>query len=361
MKISMLMILMILLTLTFILSAQNESKLLIEASNGQTNNNPLIRMRSYNGIELMWLHSDHPANSFVGYNAGFKNNINGGVSNTFIGSESGVNNTTGGDNTAVGYAALNKNIATAANSALGSYALLNTTAASFNTAVGYRAGANYNNGYNNVFVGANTDVDKNELFNVIAIGQGTVVTASSTARFGNSATISYGGYAGWTNISDGRFKKNVKANVPGLDFILLLKPVTYNLEVTALSRALNENQSETWDLSMKEALSEKEKVLQTGFIAQEVEAAAGKAGYDFSGIDRPKSQNDFYGLRYAEFVVPLVKAVQELNERLISENEILKNEIADLKTRFDNLSRENEINSARFSKPENMLTHNELQ
>ena len=43
----------------------------------------------------------------------------------------------------------------------------------------------------------------------------------------------------------------------------------------------------------------------------EVEAAAKKLGFDFSGVDAPKNENDMYGLRYAEFVVPLVKAVQE--------------------------------------------------
>jgi hypothetical protein len=60
---------------------------------------------------------------------------------------------------------------------------------------------------------------------------------------------------------------------------------------------------------------EKEKELQSGFIAQEVEAIANSIGYDFHGVDKPKNENDHYGLRYAEFVVPLVKAVQELDEK----------------------------------------------
>jgi hypothetical protein len=42
-----------------------------------------------------------------------------------------------------------------------------------------------------------------------------------------------------------------------------------------------------------------------------VEAAALKAGFNFSGVDKPKNDKDFYGLRYAEFVVPLVKGMQE--------------------------------------------------
>ena len=58
----------------------------------------------------------------------------------------------------------------------------------------------------------------------------------------------------------------------------------------------------------------------TGFIAQEVEKAALGLGFDFSGVEAPKNEKSFYGLRYAEFVVPLVKAVQELK----AENDALK-------------------------------------
>lgn len=54
----------------------------------------------------------------------------------------------------------------------------------------------------------------------------------------------------------------------------------------------------------------------TGFVAQEVEQAAKKLGYDFSGVDVPKSKDGMYGLRYAEFVVPLVKAIQEQQKQI---------------------------------------------
>ena len=46
-----------------------------------------------------------------------------------------------------------------------------------------------------------------------------------------------------------------------------------------------------------------------------------------------RNENDLYGLRYAEFVVPLVKSVQELsaeNEALKSQNEYLQNQIDNL-------------------------------
>jgi hypothetical protein len=82
-----------------------------------------------------------------------------------------------------------------------------------------------------------------------------------------------------------------------------------------------------------------ENIRFSGFIAQEVEAAAKEIGYNFSGVDAPKNEDDFYGLRYAEFVVPLVKAVQELaeqNENLIVQQESFKNEITDLKRQMAN-------------------------
>ena len=68
--------------------------------------------------------------------------------------------------------------------------------------------------------------------------------------------------------------------------------------------------------------------------------------YDFSGVDAPKNNKDLYGLRYAEFVVPLVKAVQELaatNDALQSQIANLQNQINQLK---GNTSTANSITSS---------------
>ena len=81
------------------------------------------------------------------------------------------------------------------------------------------------------------------------------------------------------------------------------------------------------DHTIEETGYEKENIVYSGFLAQEVEATAKHLGYDFSGVDKPKNDKDFYGLRYAEFVVPLVKAVQEMDDKvtsLESENAVLK-------------------------------------
>ena len=68
-------------------------------------------------------------------------------------------------------------------------------------------------------------------------------------------------------------------------------------------------------------------IVRTGFIAQEVEAAAQKVGFDFDGVSAPENETDLYVIRYAEFVVPLVKAMQEqqvIIEQLIKRIEVLE-------------------------------------
>ena len=86
--------------------------------------------------------------------------------------------------------------------------------------------------------------------------------------------------------------------------------MTYNFDLKAKENWLKENydfvNSKSW-----EGKYDIEKIKFTGFIAQDVEEAAKQVSFDFSGVDVPKSNNEYYSLRYSEFVVPLVKAVQE--------------------------------------------------
>ena len=146
-----------------------------------------------------------------------------------------------------------------------------------------------------------------EGYNSIAIGFGTTVTASNEVFIGNASTTSIGGTVNWTATSDGRFKTNVESNVPGLDFINRLTPVTYNFDTQKLNSF-----NHSGGLS-----KEKAGVRYSGFIAQDVHQAAQELGYDFSGVKVPENEDEeMYGLRYAEFVVPLVKATQELSQKL---------------------------------------------
>ena len=261
------------------------------------------------GAFTLYYNNGGSYNAALGYAAGELNTT--GSFNTAMGYAAMVSNNTGHDNTAFGYSAMRGNTYGAYNTALGDDALYRTTGSQFNTAVGYNAGWSYDLGYNNVIVGANCDGSFAGQYNMVAIGQGTICPDNSTARIGNSATWSIGGWAGWSNFSDGRYKKDIREDVKGLEFIMRLRPISYRLDVTGLSARLGENHGNEWDQQMKAAIADKEKMVFTGFVAQEVEKAADSLGFNFSGVDKPRTENGLYALRYADFVVPLVKAIQE--------------------------------------------------
>jgi hypothetical protein len=286
------------------------------------------------GDGAMAVNTGGNANTALGYQA-LTANTNGN-DNVGVGSGALFNNNVGLFNTAVGVSAMVLNTAGNYNVAVGSSALYNTTASWYNTAIGFNSGLNFDNGYNNVFVGANNDVNGAGYFNVVAIGQDVICTASSQARIGNEATNSIGGYANWTNFSDGRYKKNIQENVKGLDFIMRLRPITYNLDVSAIRSYLGKKAPK--DAGTAQSLIDRGATVFSGFSAQEVEKAAGAAGYDFSGVDKPKNAADFYGLRYGDFVVPLVKAVQEqqqlietLQKRLDEQDKLIAQLLKDKK------------------------------
>jgi len=276
------------------------------------------------------------ANTAIGYESLFNNTS--GEENTAVGYESLTNNTTGFWNTASGYQALFSNISGSSNIAIGYQALLSNTTGYFNTASGFRAledntTGTHNTGFGfqaltqnttgkyNTAVGFRAYTTNANYSNSSALGYFASITASNQVRLGRNTVTSIGGFVNWTNVSDARFKVEVKENVPGLDLILNLRPVTYHYDLDAIDDYLNVPDSlranNAKDLKVK---IEKESILQTGFIAQEVEEVAKEIGYDFSGVDAPKNEGDYYGLRYAEFVVPLVKSIQE-QQKMIEELE----------------------------------------
>jgi trimeric autotransporter adhesin len=247
--------------------------------------------------------------------AALYNNVNGNY-NTANGREALRDNSTD-LNTAVGYHASQTTSTGFQNTSLGANSLVNNTTGSYNTALGYNTGPNSSN-----------------LANTTCIGIDATATATDMVRIGNAFVNSIGGQVGWTTLSDGRFKENVREDVPGLAFITQLRPVSYQInresvnDFTGLNARKQEQPAENKSLA-SDNRTEPLSPTTTGFIAQEVETAAKNIGFDFSGVDAPKNENDMYGLRYAEFVVPLVKAVQELekqNIELLKRIEVLEKE-----------------------------------
>ncbi|MFK8061353.1 MAG: tail fiber domain-containing protein [Polaribacter sp.] len=256
-------------------------------------------------------------------------NFGSGNNNTAIGSQSlmgnGSSSFSSTANVAVGYRALFKNSIGINNTAIGFNAFRDNTVNNNNVGIGYSACLTCTNAINTTVIGANASADGT---NSTAIGYQASVTANNTIHLGNASITKISGQVSFTPFSDKRIKDNVKENVVGLDFIKRLRPVTYNLNVDKQNSIMGITET-----SSDKNKYESEKIRRTGFIAQEVEIAAKKVGYNFSGVSKPKNSKDLYGLSYAEFVVPLVKAAQEQSlviEDLLEKVKVLTKRIEEL-------------------------------
>ncbi len=217
--------------------------------------------------------------------------------NTAVGSQALFANTSGGDNTAVGYGALENNNTGGENSAFGSLARTGSSG-SFNTVIGFSAQS------------------ADGITDATAIGSNANVGTSNTIQLGDNNVTAVNSFGTFNTISDGRFKFNIREDVSGLNFILKLRPVTYQLDTRKIANSLvsgnrlasytNTNYNDLPSMNIR----------RTGFIAQEVEKAADETGFNFDAVKKPKNEQDHYSLSYEEFVVPLVKAVQE-QQRMI--------------------------------------------
>lgn len=276
-----------------------------------------------NGFFAMYNNTTGAANTATGRSALYFNTT--GSYNVAYGYSSLTRSTTGNYNTAVGFTSLAVDTAGSYNTAIGNYALASNSEGHYNTAVGNRALTSNGVGANNTAIGAGADVSGYSLSNATALGAGAIANASNKVRIGNSAVTVIEGQVPFTTPSDGRYKFNVKDDVPGLNFISQLRPVTYQFDVKrfeAQQTQVAANNNIQWA-----TYNEASMMRRTGFIAQEVEKAAVASGYNFSGLIKPKNSQEHYGLSYESFVVPLVKAMQELNNKVIE----LQNELNALK------------------------------
>ena len=227
--------------------------------------------------------------------------------NIAIGSQNLRNNTTGDDNVAIGNDVLRNNTTGQENIGIGQNTLVSNTTGFANTAIGVGSMIALTTGQGNTAVGFDTFQTGSDFFFSNAFGGGTVISASQQTRIG-FASASIGGPQAWSNTSDARFKENVKQNVKGLDFILGLEPVTYNMNF----KKIRKHQLGKVDSILSEERYQKlYEVRQIGFLAQDVEALADSLDFDFHGVDKPENPEGVYGIRYAEFVPSLVKAIQE--------------------------------------------------
>ncbi len=275
------------------------------------------------GFRALSLNTSGDGNTALGRFTLLNNTI--GLGNTAVGVGALIGNTIGSVNIATGSNALSKNTTGNFNSAYGALTLFNNTTGNFNAAFGDSALLTNITGNSNTALGNSANVSTSALSNATVIGNRAVVNASNKMQLGSSITT-LATTGGITIVSDGRFKDKVNAkDVPGLEFINNLKPVTYNFNYKNYDDFLRKeirksNPSDATDKNYQELLQQKSEVREIGFIAQEVNNLVKDKGYTFNGVYTPQNSNDNYALDYSRFVVPLVKAVQELsieNARLL--------------------------------------------
>ena len=309
---------------------------------------------------------------------GLRNNSNGNF-NVAIGDSALLTNYSGSYNIANGFNALKMNLNGNANNAFGKAALINNYTGTGNGGYGEEANPTTTNGWNNIGIGfhslgnidgsgnrilgnengydniafglvagdrignncnqsvfigpfTNVIVDDTNVSNSTAIGNGALVFQNNMMRLGNSAVTRIETQVGLTVVSDGRYKYNVKEEVKGLDFIKKLRPVVYQYDTEKMDKTWMGEEFDTMVKHNPQLLKDYQKASQirySGFIAQEVEMAAQTINYNFSGISKPEKSDGHYGLDYASFVVPIVKAVQEL----ANENAMLKKQIQELENK----------------------------
>ena len=252
-----------------------------------------------------------------------------GNNNVAVGVSALVNNLTGGNNVVVGYTAMSATTSSN-NVGLGYGAGLGTTSGGNNTFVGYNTGSTNSTGSNNTFLGYQANVSSGALSNATAIGNGATVNASNKIRLGNASVTLVETYGSFVTISDRRLKTNITNNNIGLDFIKAVRPVNYELK-------------------------SQKGIVYDGFVAQEIDSIMRKLNIKtFSGLSKPAdTEGGYYTVSYATFVVPLVNAVKELDEKsekLKVNTETLINENARLKAELERIKSENAALKASIDK-----------
>jgi hypothetical protein len=275
-------------------------------------------------------------NTFVGSQAGYTVNASG---NTFVGYQSGYYATTpttnvgfgyqalvgvssaaltGNNNVAAGYQALKAVTSGQQNTGLGAGVLGSVSTAEGQTALGYRAGfvggggAAVTTGFYNTLLGYEAMASAADGQHQIVLGSFRATgQGNNTFTFGKSGsqvTNTFTSNANFSQSSDQRLKTNIEDNDLGLDFINDLKTKTYNwlpsneVPEELTSHYCEENQKDT-------------EVKMWGMLAQQVKEAMDNHGNsDFTGWleNSDGSQN----ISREMFVIPLIKAVQELTKKV---------------------------------------------
>ena len=294
-------------------------------------------------------HSHGTGNTFLGENAGnltmtgnnntasgayaLRNNTTGS-GNTASGVQALKNNTEGIFNTASGASALYDNTTGDRNTASGYWALFNNTTGNYNTALGQSAGIDITTGNYNTIIGSYAAPSNDNAQNQIVIGYGATGTGNNQIALGNTSINAIKGQVNFTTYSDSRIKRDIRDSELGLEFIKELRTVSYRWKNPADYPPELREERFAEDTGTRPADND---AVHDGLIAQEIRDVLERLGLDWSGWSANTSDGK-QGIQYAALTVPLVRAVQELDDSLRQRDEMvasLETELAAQKSRND--------------------------
>jgi hypothetical protein len=289
------------------------------------------------GLLALGTQADSSENTGVGYSAGKGMASSNTDSNVYIGAYSGYYaDTAANKNTYVGFFAGKGHSSGSAgdsNVAVGYGSMGATdvfTSGTNNVCVGYNSGDAISTGDANTCIGYGADAAAT-INHQLAIGMTAVTTGEFGIAIGNNVsaatndcvigkngyaiTVDFDADATWAYSSDLR-KKNVIGNDSlGLSFINALTTKTYKWKPAS-------EHPEEWghfttdeETGVKTYVDTNTDVVMHGLIAQEVKAALDAAGCStFAGWK--EDENGQQSIAKAMFVIPLIKAIQELSAKV---------------------------------------------
>jgi hypothetical protein len=293
------------------------------------------------------------SNVFIGVDTGINNET--GTNLTAVGYEALSSNTTGNYNTAMGYEAMTMNLGGSENTAFGAYALQENTSGQYNTAIGHSALKTNISGSYNVAVGVsaladnptgtyNTAIGYEALAQVTSGSYNTAIGAGALKNSTGSYNTAVGVGAGANcNGNYNTFLGYGTSCDPSLTTVENSTAIGANTVITASNqvrlgdgnvteivgrRAYSVNS----DARLKERIREIQlgidfimqlrpvqflmkkgnKKLNYGFIAQDVMKINGAALEEANLVGG--SEKTFYYLGYSGLIAPIVKALQQQRE-----------------------------------------------
>ena len=183
------------------------------------------------------------------------------------------------------------------NTAIGTNSLSSNTNGNNNTIIGYNSGTILTTGSNNIIIGFNAQPSVNSVNYEITLGDNSI-----TALRCNTQTI--------TSLSDIRDKTDIQELEPCLHIIEKLNPVTFKWD-----------KREWYDNGIPDK-SKKDDKVNIGFIAQDLKKIQDENNINYFNLIYENNPSKIEATP-GNLLIPLIKAVQELSEKVkILENKL---------------------------------------